>query len=200
MALFQRKDMISPITLKYSLSTSEKKKLVVGLGNPGSEYDGTRHNFGFMAIDKLAEHYDVTFVTKKDQKCKQAIVNVDGDQIILAKPETYMNESGQAVRALMDYYQVPISQVLVVYDELDLTLGDIRLKRAGSSAGHNGIKSIIKHCGEDFFRLRLGIGPKTPEQMDSADFVLQKFAGPEKRRLPKLLTTTVEHIENWVTP
>ncbi len=198
MALFQRKDMQSPITLKYSLSTNEQKRLIVGLGNIGEEYEGTRHNIGFDVIDALAESYDVTFVTKKDLFCKQAIVHQGNTQIILAKPNTFMNDSGRSVRALLDYYQIPESHALIVHDELDLPLGEVRGKVGGSSAGQNGVKSVISHTKNEFHRLRIGIGPKSPAEMDSADFVLQKFKGPEKRKLLKVVDSSLEYIRAWL--
>ena len=112
---------------------------------------------------------------------------IGSTRVILCKPTTYMNESGKAVQAVQRYYKIANSSTLVIYDELDINFGQIRTKRGGSSAGHNGVKSLLSHCGDDFGRARIGIGPKVPEQIDSADFVLSKFSDKEQKKKSLLL-------------
>jgi PTH1 family peptidyl-tRNA hydrolase len=172
----------------------DKPKLVVGLGNPGEEYAVTRHNIGFMAVDTLAEAQDVSFVTKKDLKALVAVTHIGGRQVVLAKPLTFMNLSGEAVAALAAFYKVSTPDITVVHDELDLPFGTVQKKLGGGSAGHNGLKSIIQHLGENFNRIRVGIGPKTPEQMDTADFVLQKFSKDEQKKLSSTIKECLANI------
>lgn len=161
--------------------------LVVGLGNPGSKYEGTRHNVGFMALDTFAGSQEFgAWTAKKSQHSEITAKALGGTKVILAKPSTYMNDSGKAVAALQRFYKVKNSETLVVADELDINFGQIRVRRGGSSAGHNGVQSVIDACGEDFCRIRIGVGPKTPEQMDSADFVLQKFSDKEQAHLIRM--------------
>ena len=144
-------------------------KLIVGLGNPGEEYENTRHNVGFMVLDK---YIDPSSYKKKDNYLISEKL-VDGEKYYFVKPLTYMNESGQAVRKVVDYYKIDISDILIIYDDMDFNIGSIKLKASGSSGGHNGIKSIIKCLGtEDFKRLRVGISK--PEG-DKINYVLGKF-------------------------
>lgn len=178
----------------YTVSSMNKPKLIVGLGNPGEEYAFNRHNVGFMALDQLAEVHDVSFVTKKDLKSLVAVTHINNQQIILAKPLTFMNLSGEAVSALTNFYNVALADLTVVHDELDLPFGTAQKKAGGGSAGHNGLKSIIKFLGEDFIRIRIGIGPKTPEQMDTADFVLQDFSKKEQKELPAIIKKSIDQI------
>lgn len=172
----------------YSLGDS-KTVLIVGLGNPGKEYDGTRHNIGFAIVDHFAnkqEGFD-NWVTKKDLHCMQASATIGSTRVILCKPTTFMNESGRAVQAIQHFYKISNGDTLVVYDELDIEFGQIRTRIGGSSAGHNGVKSITKECGEDYGRMRIGIGPKKPQQMDTADFVLGTFSKTHQANMPALL-------------
>ena len=178
----------------YTLGLS-KTALVVGLGNIGKNYDKTRHNAGFMAVEAFAKAHDIGWVAKKDLKCEVAIGTISNTRVILCKPTTMMNNSGDAVQAVSQFYKIPTDQTVVVHDELDVDFGQIRCRVGGSAAGHNGIKSIIKHNGQEFGRVRIGIGPKTPEQIDSADFVLANFTSKElehlsdmKREVTALLT------------
>ncbi len=137
-------------------------KLIVGLGNPGKEHTRHRHNIGFMILDRFAKQHGLSF-EKKQSKAKMAEGKIEGRQIILAKPQTYMNLSGQSVQGLVFKYQLPLSEIMVVCDDLDLPLGKIRLRPAGGSAGHNGLKSIIGALGgQEFPRLRVGIGRPPP--------------------------------------
>ncbi|MFI5346263.1 MAG: aminoacyl-tRNA hydrolase [Elusimicrobiota bacterium] len=153
-------------------------RLVVGLGNPGSEYERTRHNVGFRLVDRLVGGADPFW---KDFK-GLGVVSKWGD-VWVAKPMTYMNESGQFVRQFADYHNIPVGDILAVYDELALPLGKVRLRKKGSAGGQKGMKSIINHFGtEEVSRLRIGIGPQ-PERMDAADFVLGRFKPAEEKDL-----------------
>jgi PTH1 family peptidyl-tRNA hydrolase len=161
--------------------------LIVGLGNPDRQYQMTRHNVGFMAADFLAEQLKLgEFKNHKKNKAEMLTSKWDGQKIILAKPQTYMNNSGEAVVALKNFYQVRSERIIVIYDELDLPFGKMRIRPDGSSAGHNGIKSIMEKLGSDkFWRVRIGIKNERAEQMDAADFVLSKFSREEKSLLVK---------------
>lgn len=174
MALFYKKPDSGSSTPLYTLGLS-KTSLIVGLGNPGKEYDQTRHNIGFACAESLADNLDLQgWVHKKDLHC-QLISGKAGDQrIIVIKPDTFMNGSGQAVQAVMQFFKLQPSNLIVIHDELDLPFGTLQTKFGGGSAGHNGLKSIIQHIGEDFARLRVGIGKDS--HIDSADFVLAKFS------------------------
>lgn len=159
--------------LEDRLDVNEERFLLVGLGNPGRKYEKNRHNVGFMAVDKLAELHGIT-LGKVQNKALTGNGRIANRPVILAKPQTYMNDSGSAVGPLAGYYKVPPANVLVIYDELDLPLGTLRLREKGGAGGHNGMKSIINHLGQDFPRLRLGIG-RPPGQMPPAAYVLQDF-------------------------
>ena len=148
--------------------------LIVGLGNPGPEYVNTRHNVGFMALQYFA---GADAVWKNELYAKVYRVDIDGVRIIFALPQTFMNDSGRAVRAIVDYYKIPIENVTVIHDDMDLKIGDFRTKIGGSSAGHNGIKSIDSAIGREYRRIRIGIGhPRNLGlPIDAADWVLGKF-------------------------
>lgn len=186
MALFQKKPTFEGVTPLYSIS-SQKNIIIVGLGNIGAQYDGTRHNVGFACVDAFAEENDFDpWINKKDLHAEITSKTLGDTRVTLVKPTTFMNLSGEAVQAVMHFYKIPASDVIVVHDELDVAFGTIRLRTGGGAAGHNGIKSLIQHIGEGFGRIRVGIGPKTHEQMDSADFVLAKFTDDEQARLHAL--------------
>lgn len=148
-------------------------KMIVGLGNIGKEYDKTRHNTGFMVVDELAKKHDINnFKVQSDALI--ADFRVNGEKVLLVKPTTYMNDSGRAVRPLMDYYDVDLNDMIVAYDDMDMPVGKIRLRQKGSAGGHNGIKSIIAHVGtQSFNRVRVGIDHPTKESV--VDYVLGKF-------------------------
>jgi len=154
-------------------------KLIVGLGNPGKQYENTRHNIGFLVIDKLSEQLNIRLDQAKF-KGIYGIGNIEGEKILLLKPLTFMNLSGESIRAVMDYYQVQIEDLIVIYDDLDLPVGRIRLRQQGSAGGHNGIKSTIAHLGtQNFNRIRVGIDrPRTG--MNVADYVLGRFTKDER--------------------
>lgn len=149
--------------------------IIAGLGNPGKEYVNTRHNAGFMAIDELASRHGID-VSEKKHKALMGKGSINGHKVILAKPQTYMNNSGESLRELFDYYKPDAeTEIIVIYDDITLDVGGIRVRKKGSAGGHNGMKSIIAHLGtENFQRVRVGIGEK-PARMDLADWVLGHF-------------------------
>ena len=158
-------------------------KLIAGLGNIGNKYTFTRHNVGFVLIDSIALNSGLNFRENSRLKC---IMTNLGDTILM-KPTTFMNLSGEAVRAVMDYYKIPIEDILIVYDDLSLELGRIRFRTNGSDGGHNGIKSVIQHLGtKDVARLKIGIGPQP--NLPSEVFVLQNFSKEELEKLKETLT------------
>lgn len=150
--------------------------IIVGLGNPTKEYDDTRHNIGFAAIDMLADKYGIN-VTEVKHKALLGKGVINGNKVILVKPMTYMNLSGEAVRAVVDYYKVDEEEeLMVIYDDISLDVGQLRVRKKGSAGGHNGIKNIIAHLGHDTFqRIKIGVGEK-PEGYDLADYVLGHFS------------------------
>jgi PTH1 family peptidyl-tRNA hydrolase len=199
MALFQRKPQTSDPKSFYSIGLN-KTVLLVGLGNPGKEYDNTRHNIGFLSIDSFVDKTDEMedWIQKKDFKCLVSGGKISDTRVIAIKPTTFMNLSGEAVQAVANFYKIHPDNILIIHDELDIDFGQIRLRKGGSSAGHNGIKSVVQHIGEDFGRVRIGVGPKKPARMKSEDFVLQKFSGEEQAQLPNLLQEVNAIISEYV--
>ena len=170
-------------------------KLIIGLGNVGAKYTFTRHNVGFMLVDKIAMDNSATF--KENSKLKSLIAKFTADEeIMLVKPTTYMNLSGEAMRAVIDYYKISPEDMIIVYDDLSLNLGKIRFRANGSDGGHNGIKSIIQHLGTNkFARLKIGIGPQPP--IPSEAFVLQNFSNSELETLKTVINKSDEAIEYY---
>lgn len=169
-------------------------KLVAGLGNIGEKYCFTRHNAGFMAVDKWALDSGLSFREEKKLKCLITKFRFGNDDIILIKPTTFMNLSGEAVWSVINYYKIDIKDFLVVYDDISLPLGKLRFRPNGSDGGHNGIKSIIKYLGtSDFARLKIGIGPQPP--IPSEAFVLQNFDKSQLENLKTVLKKCVEGVE-----
>lgn len=165
-------------------------KLIVGLGNPGKEYENTRHNVGFMAIDN---YIGDNFKQKDNYLYTQKVVN--GEKCIFAKPLTYMNESGLAVKKIMNYFNISLEDFLVIYDDVDFEIGTFKLKSSGSSAGHNGIKSIIKHVqNENFKRIRIGI---SKPKFDMVDYVLGKFKKEEMDKLNDVFITINKILDDY---
>lgn len=163
--------------------------LVVGLGNPGSQYEATRHNVGFRAVDALAKEAGVKIDRAKFQALT-AQATVGGVRVLLMKPQTYMNLSGVAVKQAADFYKVPPERVLVLFDDIDLDVGRLRIRAKGSAGGHNGIKSIISSLGsQDFPRIKIGVGAKPHPDYDLADWVLSRFTLAEQ----KLLEPAIDH-------
>jgi len=159
-------------------------KLIIGLGNPGAEYEETRHNAGFMAIDEIARQVEAPpFKQEKKFHAEISSTTFHDQKIILAKPATFMNLSGEAVAALRDFYKVKADDIFIIYDDIDLPLGQIRVKKDGSPGTHNGMKSIVQRIGGEFPRIRVGIesrGETAPEQQDTSSFVLTAFAPEEE--------------------
>ena len=174
--------------------------LVVGLGNPGPDYAANRHNVGQMVLDILADRISASFKTHKvNASVAEGRLGFGGPKIILAKPGTYMNNSGGPVSALMKFYDVEIQNVIVVHDELDIDAGAVRIKQGGGHAGHNGLRDIIAATdSNDFVRVRVGIG-RPPGRMDAADFVLKNFSAEERKELPLLLALSADAVEEIVT-
>ena len=172
--------------------------LIAGLGNPGRQYAGNRHNVGFMVVSRLAEKLGETF-KRVESNALVAKANHRGIRLILAKPQTYMNGSGNAVRSLLRYYKIPPQQLLVVFDDVDLPLETLRLRAEGGSGGQKGMQSIIEQLdSETFPRLRVGIG-RPPGRMEAADYVLQNFSKSEQELLELTLNRAVEAILTFVT-
>jgi PTH1 family peptidyl-tRNA hydrolase len=173
-------------------SPSSVSALIVGLGNPGANYEGNRHNIGFMAVDRMASDYHFPNWNKKfqGQLCEGAI---DGKKVLLLKPLTYMNLSGEAVGKTARFYKIPVEKIIVLHDELDLPLGKLRVKRSGGNGGHNGLKSIDAHMGKDYVRVRLGIAhPGDREQV--TNHVLSDFSKAEQQTVDEQLMEVSRHI------
>lgn len=163
--------------------------IIIGLGNPTSKYQATRHNIGWDAITRLSDDYRIAL----DSKRHKAICGtgyIEGEKVILAQPITYMNLSGESVRALVDYYKASPEDVIIIYDDISLDVGQLRIREKGSAGGHNGIKSIISHLGIDEFpRIKIGVGDK-PTDWDLADYVLSRFQGDEHELIRDALKDT----------
>lgn len=171
--------------------------LIVGLGNPGRKYQHNRHNVGFMAVHQLADRLGAAFL-RFENRALVTKSDYIGKRIILAKPQTYMNDSGKAVSALVRFYKVPLSNLLVVYDDVDLPLGTIRLRPSGGSSGQKGMASIIEYLGnQEFPRLRIGIN-RPPGQMNAAAYVLQDFSKYETEYLPEILQRSTDAILAYI--
>lgn len=169
--------------------------IIAGLGNPEKKYDGTRHNMGFRLADAIAEKYNFDYNLDKPHKGIIAKGSVSGEKVILAKPVTYMNLSGECLRALSDYYKVPPENVLVLYDDISMPPGKIRIRKKGSAGGHNGIKSIISHLGtENFPRIKFGVGEQ-PKGMDLADYVLGHFSKADELIIADSIDKVCEAVE-----
>jgi len=170
-------------------------KLIIGLGNPGEQFKRTRHNLGFAAVDTLAKELEVgEWQFKKQLNALIAETNLNGKKIVLAEPQTFMNESGQAVRALADYFNVAPKNILIIHDEMDLPLGEFRFQAGRSAAGHKGVQSVIDELkSKDFSRLRLGINTQA-ENIATEDFVLQKFSEAEEKIIAEAVKEAMEEI------
>jgi PTH1 family peptidyl-tRNA hydrolase len=180
-----------------SLTDSVSIFLVAGLGNPGREYQSSRHNIGFMLVSHLAEELGIKF-TRVQSKALVTKTDFHGSRLILAKPQTYMNLSGQAVSSLVKFYKIPLENLLVVYDDVDLPYGRIRIRPSGGSAGQKGMKSIIAQLGtQDFPRMRLGIG-RPPGSKSAASYVLRDFSGEDADFLPAVLDRGVEAVLTYI--
>jgi PTH1 family peptidyl-tRNA hydrolase len=177
----------------------ENLHLVVGLGNPGAKYARTRHNIGFQLLDRLAEKWQAGWNAEKKFQASVARVTRDGSQVILAQPQTFMNDSGEAVAALAGFYRLPPARMLVAVDDADLPLGEIRLRASGSSGGHHGLESIEQHLGtREFARLRMGIGRTTDGRREITGYVLAPFSGAEAGLVEEVLKAAAGQVECWL--
>lgn len=171
-------------------------KVIVGLGNPGPQYTETRHNIGFLLVDLLAESYELAFYPKYQGLYAEG--NVEGERLLLLKPQTFMNLSGRSVIEIVHFYKVLGEDLLIVHDDMDLPLGKIRLRDQGSAGGHNGIKSILAELGsEKFWRLKLGVG-RPPKEWDPARYVLSSFVGDEIKQLDDVLERAEKATNLWI--
>ena len=169
--------------------------LLVCLGNPGEKYENTRHNVGFMVADEVAERRSAP-IQRLRFKALTNILTISGEKVLVMKPVTYMNLSGEAVRPAADFYKIPPERILVVLDDTALPVGRLRIRKGGSAGGHNGLKSIIQHLGTDQFpRLRLGVGEKPHPDYDMADWVLGRFQGEDKKAMEAAVKRAADAIE-----
>ncbi len=169
--------------------------MIVGLGNPDARYKNTRHNVGFDAVDALAQRYDIDVSMRKHRAyCGKGVIQ--GQKVLLVKPQTYMNLSGESVRAAVEYYKIdPEQELLVLFDDISLDVGQIRIRRKGSAGGHNGMKNIIAHLDtQNFSRIKIGVGEK-PRGMDLADYVLGHFSKMEREFIDDSIVQTIDAID-----
>lgn len=172
-------------------------KIIVGLGNPGLTYEKTRHNAGFMAVDRLQSAFDLP-VFSQNKKLHSAVSKgkIGRQVVILLKPDTFMNESGTAVDAALQFYKTTVENIVVIHDDKDILIGETRVQSGRGDAGHNGVKSIIEKLGtKDFYRLRVGIEPENEIILDTADFVLRRFSSDEMKKLSKVFDHVTEEIK-----
>jgi len=176
----------------------EPMHLIVGLGNPGAEYAKTRHNAGFLLVEKLAEQWKAGWTRERKFAARMAKAARGGKKILFCEPQTFMNLSGEAVAAVVSFYQLPLAQVLVVVDDADLPLGEIRLRPGGGSGGHHGLESVAQHLGsKSYLRLRIGIGRQN-EARQITGHVLGKFGADESALLEKVLERAAGQVECWL--
>jgi PTH1 family peptidyl-tRNA hydrolase len=177
----------------------ENLYLIVGLGNPGREYARTRHNAGFMVLDRLAEQWKAGWRSEKKFHARLARAERDGKRILLCQPETFMNASGEAVSAVMGFQKIPADRLLVAVDDADLPFGDIRLRPGGSSGGHHGLESVEQHLAtREYARQRIGIGRDDPAARRISGYVLAPFRAAERELLEKVLQKACEQVECWL--
>ena len=173
--------------------------LVVGLGNPGAQYAGNRHNVGQMVADELASRVGATFKSHKtSSRVAEGFLGPGGPKLVIAKPNGFMNTSGGPVSALLKYYSLPADRLVLLHDELDIPFDTVRLKQGGGHGGHNGVRDVSKATDNgDFIRVRIGVG-RPPGRQDAADFVLKDFSGTEKASLPNLVSDAADAVEEIV--
>lgn len=175
-----------------------ERYLIVGLGNPGREYENTRHNVGFRSADALVKANGLSFAPKKQSKAKVAEGTIAGKRVLIAKPQTFMNLSGSSVQGLAAFYKIPPGHILVILDDLDLPLGTLRIRSKGGSGGHNGVNDIIQRLGtQDFPRIRFGIG-RPPGRMDPAAYVLLPFTADEASAAAHTFERVLKAVEAWL--
>ena len=172
--------------------------LIAGLGNPSRTYEGTRHNIGFTMIDAIGNKFGIDVTTKKHK----ALVGrgmIEGMRVILAKPQTYMNLSGESIREITDFYKIEPENIIIIYDDISLDVGQLRIRKKGSAGGHNGIKNIIAHLGtQEFPRIKVGVGDKPP-RMDLADYVLSRFSKEDREKMEQAFKDAAEAVEVMIT-
>lgn len=173
--------------------------LIVGLGNPGREYENTRHNIGFHCVDALVRKHHLRYENKKRSKAKIAQGTIAGQTVLLAKPQTYMNLSGSAVQGLAAFYRIPPERIIVIMDDLDIALGTLRIRPKGGTAGHKGLTDIVQRLGtQNIPRIRFGIG-RPPDRMDPAAYVLRRFTPDEQPVIDEAIARAAEAVETWLT-
>ena len=200
MGLFSKKPTQTSSTAPLYTIGGQKTVLLVALGNPGKEYDGTRHNIGFAAIDAFvgANSEFGSWVVKKDLKCQLVSATLGSTRVIAIKPITFMNLSGEAVQAVQSFYKLGPGDTVVIHDELDIDFGQIRTRVGGGSAGHNGLKSIMQHTGENFGRVRIGINSEHRTKNDEKDFVLKPFSKEEQGELKNLTREVTSILTEYI--
>ena len=188
-------DLFKKIESTSPLASGPVTHIIVGLGNPGAQYEGTRHNAGFLAIDYIADACGVK-IDRARYRALTAEVTLAGKRVLLMKPQTFMNLSGEAVREAASFYHIPPENVIVLYDDITLPVGRMRVRGKGSDGGHNGIKSIVAQLGSSAFpRIRLGVGEKPSPEYDLADWVLSRFGAAERETLAKTFPVAKEGAE-----
>ena len=179
----------------FQKSSGGASWLLVCLGNPGEKYENTRHNAGFMVADEIGARRNLP-IQRLKFKALTALAEISGEKVLVMKPVTFMNLSGEAVRPAADFYKIPPERVLVVSDDIALAVGRLRIRRSGSAGGHNGLKSIIQHLGSDRFpRVRVGVGEKPHPDYDLADWVLGRFAGEDKKAMDGTVKRAADAVE-----
>jgi len=171
-------------------------KLIVGLGNPGKEYERTRHNVGFMAVDKLAGILNLEYRKQKKYNAECAEIGSGSDKAVIAKPMTFMNNSGQSVSLIARYYKIKPDDIMVISDDINLELGKVRMRKGGEDGGHKGLRSIIEYIGKDFWRIRIGIGCN--KGMSAEAYVLQEFSDGEIKEIKKVIDEVAETIRSEI--
>lgn len=172
--------------------------IIAGLGNPGKQYEGTRHNVGFNSLDILADRYNID-VSEKAHRAYIGKGVIEGNKVILIKPQTYMNLSGESIRSALDYYKIDLEDFIVIYDDISLEPGQLRIRKKGSAGGHNGVKNIIAHLGtQEFSRIRVGVGEKPP-RMDLADYVLSRFSKGETEKMEQAYKDAAAAVVDMMT-
>ena len=192
-------ELFKKISSENTASREPISHIVVGLGNPGAQYLHTRHNAGFLAIDYICKKYGAT-VNKSAHKGLVGEANVAGKRVLLVKPQTFMNLSGECVRAVLDFYKISPDNLIIIYDDISLPVGRLRVRRDGSAGGHNGIKSILEHLGTKTFpRIKVGVGEKPHPDYDLASWVLSEFSAEDLKNLEGTFPTACEGLEKILT-
>ena len=192
-------ELFKKISSENTASREPISHIIVGLGNPGAQYLHTRHNAGFLAIDYICEKYNAR-VNKSAHKGLVGEATIGGKRVLLVKPQTFMNLSGECVRAVLDFYKISPDNLIIIYDDISLDVGRLRVRRDGSAGGHNGIKSILEHLGTKTFpRIKVGVGQKPHPDYDLASWVLSEFKSDELKALEGTFPTVCEGLEKILT-